>query len=209
MGPDNRPKEGGADASGPDRLAARLDADIGSPGEQGRHVRTQIDHGHYDIRIGRNGTWYYRGSEIARKTLVKLFASVLRRDGDGVYWLETPVEKGRIDVDDAPFVAVAVERVAGTRESLRFRTNLDDEVSAGRSHAIRVATSRETGEPAPYIMVRDGLEALISRSVYYELAELAVPRDAASPQSLGVWSDGVFFTFGSLGEPAPESREGS
>ena len=154
----------------------------------------------FGLRIGRDGTWYYLNSPIQRLPLVKLFATVLRRDDEGRYWLVTPVERGIIHVDDAPFVAVDVDLTpdgesAGPDASLTFRTNLDETVVAGPEHPIRLDIDRETGEPAPYVMVRDGLEALINRATYYRLAEMAVERGDGSPD-LGVWSGGEFFPLG-------------
>lgn len=154
----------------------------------------------FGLRIGRDGTWYYLESPIQRLPLVKLFATVLRRDDEGRFWLVTPVERGIIHVDDAPFVAVDVDvepagETAGPDASLTFRTNLDETVVAGPDHPIRLDVDRETGEPAPYVMVRDGLEALINRATYYRLAEMAVARGDGSPD-LGVWSGGEFFPLG-------------
>lgn len=154
----------------------------------------------FGLRIGRDGTWYYLDSPIQRMPLVKLFATVLRRDDDGRFWLVTPVERGIIHVDDAPFVAVDVdidppEDTAGPDATLTFRTNLDETVVAGPDHPIRLDVDRDTGEPAPYVMVRDGLEALINRATYYRLAEMAVERGDGSPD-LGVWSGGEFFLLG-------------
>jgi uncharacterized protein len=152
--------------------------------------------GDFDLRIGSDGTWYYGGSAIQRPALVRLFASVLRRDGDE-YWLITPVERGRIVVDDAPFIAVSVTISGHPSDAdarLTFTTNVDETVVAGPDHPIRVAHSSVTGEPRPYIMVRDGLEALIARSVYYELANRAATGiDAAGQERYGVWSQGRFF----------------
>jgi hypothetical protein len=157
----------------------------------------------YDIRIARDGTWYYHGSPIGRIELVKLFATVLRRDDAGDFWLVTPAERGRITVEDAPFVAVEVEAEgAGPDQRLRFRTNLDHQVTAGPDHPIRVKTDAETGEPRPYILVRDGLEALIARPVFYELVERAEERFGDGGESrLGIWSTGIFFDLGSLSAP--------
>lgn len=152
---------------------------------------------HFGIRIARDGTWYYLGSPIRRKPLVKLFSSVLRRETDGRYWLVTPAERGRIDVDDAPFLAVEVTATGtGRQASLTFRTNLDDEVTADAAHPIRVTHDPETQEPTPYILVRDNLDALISRSVFYELVELAEEREEDGAAILGVWSQGEFFPLG-------------
>jgi hypothetical protein len=164
----------------------------------------------YDIRIARDGTWFYHGSPIGRLPLVKLFSTVLRRDGAGDYWLVTPAERGRIVVEDVPFVAVEVRvQGSGDSRSLAFRTNLDDWVTADAAHPIRVvhnaAGDALSESPAPYILVRDRLEARIGRSVFYELVELAVERPSPQGIELGVWSERSFFPLGLLnpgGEPA-------
>lgn len=151
--------------------------------------------GDIDIRIGRDGTWFYHGSPIGRKPLVKLFASVLRREDDGEYWLVTPVERARIAVDDAPFVAVAMTSVgAGRDRHLSFRTNLDHEVVAGPDRPIRVDIDSASGEPSPYVAMGGGVEALIARSVFYDLVEFAEeePRSGV----LAVWSAGARFVLG-------------
>ena len=152
----------------------------------------------FGLRIGRDGTWFYLGSPIERPSLVKLFASVLRRGGDGRYWLITPAERGVIQVDDAPFTAVDVDldppgSNATEGSTLSFTTNLGETVVASPSHPIRVAEDGATGEPAPYVLVRDGLEALINRATFYRLVDMAVERDAQGETTLGVWSGGVFF----------------
>lgn len=148
------------------------------------------------MRIARDGTWFYRGSPIGRKPLVKLFSTVLRRE-NGEYWLVTPVERGRILVDDAPFVAVEVEAEGSGAESrLVFRTNVDERVIADRQHPIRVDHDPESGGPVPYVTVRDGLEARILRSVYYHLVELGEFAELDGVEQLGVWSGGAFFPLG-------------
>ena len=152
----------------------------------------------FDIRIARDGTWFYHGSPITRKPLVRLFASVLRRDEQGEYWLQTPAEKGRIRVDDVPFVAVEVSSSGmGRDRQLTFRTNLDDVVIAGPQHHIRVIEDDTTGMPRPYVNIRDRLDALIARPVFYELVELAEEIPGTPPQ-LGVWSGGMCFPLGRL-----------
>ncbi|WCD82344.1 DUF1285 domain-containing protein [Pseudomonas sp. TUM22785] len=152
--------------------------------------------GDIDMRIARNGTWFYLGTPIGRKPMVKLFSTIIRRDGDD-YFLVTPVEKVGITVDDAPFVAVSVE-VSGEGEEqvLRFVTNVEDEVEAGAEHPIRVETDPVTQEPAPYVHVRTNLEALIHRNVFYQLVVLAVVREIDGRNWLGVWSGGQFFPIG-------------
>ncbi|MDH0336945.1 DUF1285 domain-containing protein [Metapseudomonas otitidis] len=152
--------------------------------------------GDIDMRIARDGTWYYLGSPIGRKPMVRLFSSIIRRDGDD-YFLVTPVEKVGITVEDAPFVAVSVEVSGeGERQVLRFVTHVEDEVEAGAEHPIRVVIDPVTQEPSPYVHVRANLEALIHRNVFYQLVELAVVREIDCRRWLGVWSGGEFFPIG-------------
>lgn len=146
------------------------------------------------LRIARDGTWFYHGSPITRKSLIRLFSTVLHRDDAGVYWLITPAERGVIVVEDAPFTAVELNvDGTGTGQTLRFRTNVDDEVTVDAAHPIRIDFSSERGEPRPYVLVRDRLEALILRSVYYQLVDLGAEHDSAGRRVYGVWSRGVFF----------------
>jgi hypothetical protein len=153
----------------------------------------------FDIRIARDGTWYHRGSPIGRKPLVKLFSTVIQRDEQGDYWLVTPAERGRIQVDDAPFTAVELDVAGSGRDQLlRFRTNVDDWVEAGPDHPLRVSEAPGTGEPSPYILVRDNLEALIVRTVYYQMVEHAVEARVDETDHLGLWSKGTFFPLGRL-----------
>jgi hypothetical protein len=141
------------------------------------------------MRIARDGTWFHEGSPIGRPAMVRLFSTILRREPDGGYVLVTPVEKLSIEVEDAPFVAVELKSEGdGEGRSLAFRLNTGDVVIAGPDHPLRVE-EREDG-PHPYLAVRAGLEALIARAVYYELAELALAEGRDLP---GLWSDGAFF----------------
>lgn len=142
-----------------------------------------------DIRIARNGDWFYQGSKIERPRMVKLFSTVLRVDDDGHTYLVTPQERLKITVEDAPFIAVLLERHgAPEADTLVFTTNVGDQVIADENHPIVVKYDKPGGEPSPYVLVRDRLQALISRSVYYELAEMAVERDG----SFGLKSRGHF-----------------
>jgi hypothetical protein len=153
--------------------------------------------GDIDMRIARDGSWFYLGTPIGRREMVRLFSTVLRRDADERYYLVTPVEKCGITVDDAAFVAVELlVEGQGPEQRLSFRTNVDDVVSAGPDHPLRVEIDPATGAPAPYVHVRGRLEARVNRPVFYELVGLAVP-DPARPDGIGVWSDGVFFPLGS------------
>lgn len=152
----------------------------------------------FGLTITRDGLWHYLGSPIERHSLVKVLSRVLRKEG-GNYFLLSPVEKLRIEVEDAPFVAVEVERIhSGEQQKLVFRTNVDDVVIADASHPIRVAEKRDSGEPAPYIAIRDGLEALMTRPVFYELAEMAQPARDGQSGVYGVWSAGQFFPLGRI-----------
>jgi hypothetical protein len=155
------------------------------------HLWNPAHCGEIDIVIKKSGLWFHEGSPIGREALVRLFSTVLRKDPDGIY-LVTPVEKMKIVVEDAPFVAVRVDRVG---EGLRFLTNVGDEVEAGPDNAIRVEADIG-GEPHPYLHVRRGLEALIARPVFYELVEMAEERDTPDGPRLGVWSNGVWFPVG-------------
>ena len=160
-----------------------------------------IDCGDLEMRIARDGTWFYRGSPINRLPLVKLFASVLRRESDGSYWLVTPAERGRIEVEDVPFLAVAMTAEGeGRDQRLIFRTNLDEFVTAGPENPLRVEAAA-SGGPAPYILVRDRLEARLARPVFYELVELGTEERVDDAVAFGVWSGGMFFR---LGEPGPD-----
>ncbi|MDE4144956.1 MAG: DUF1285 domain-containing protein [Pseudophaeobacter sp. bin_em_oilr2.035] len=145
--------------------------------------------GDLDMRIARDGTWFYLGTPIGRFELVRLFSSILKREGDK-YFLVTPVEKVGITVDDAPFVAVDFEASgAGEDQVLSFTTHVGDSAVAGPDHPIRVVRDPETGEPSPYVMIRAGLEALIDRKSFYRLVELGSHHDGW----FGLWSSGEFF----------------
>ena len=150
-----------------------------------------------DIRIARDGTWYHEGGAIRRPALVKLFASILSRDDSGDYHLVTPAERRRITVEDVPFQAVEVDSEgAGDRQKLIFRTNVDDIVTAGPDHPLRVVFDPGTLEPSPYVMVRGGMEARIARPVYYQLVALGEVAEIEGRAALVVRSSGAAFVLG-------------
>lgn len=157
-------------------------------------LEREVAQGHADcgdlgIAIARDGTWTYRGSPIQRPGMVKLFASVLRRTKDGRYWLVTPGERGTVEVADVPFVVVRMQvEGSGTDQRIAWSTNLDETVPLDAAHPLRLGRQPD-GSMAPYVMVRDGLEARIGRNVFYDFVELAVEGEAG----LGVWSAGMFF----------------
>ena len=149
--------------------------------------------GDLDMRIARDGTWFYLGTPIGRKPLVKLFSSILKREGDA-YFLVTPVEKVGITVDDAPFVAVDFEVSGdGEAQTLTFTTQVDDVVTAGPDHPIRVTRDPETGEPSPYILIRANLEALIDRKSFYRLVDIGETATHEGQDWFGIRSSGEFF----------------
>jgi uncharacterized protein len=149
--------------------------------------------GDLDMRIAADGTWFYLKTPIGRASLVRLFASVLKREGDK-YFLVTPVEKCGIVVDDAPFLAVEL-RV--TKEEggqvLHFRTNVDDWVACGRDHALRFEPQSDTGGLKPYLHVRRDLWARVTRALFYDLVELGEQRESGGERMFGVVSAGEFF----------------
>jgi hypothetical protein len=169
-----------------------------------RPRRPPVECGDLPFLIKRDGTWLYRGTPICRKELVCLFASVLRREEDGAFILQTPAERGRIEVEDAPFVAVELNWCGcGHDQVLSFRTNIDQLITAGPDHPIRIAHDLLTCEPTPYILIRPGagrlpVEARIGRAVYYELVALAEPHLHQGRRMLGVWSSGHFYPLGEL-----------
>lgn len=185
-------------ASDPAILAAQLDSSQSAP---------PVDHwnppflGDMDLRIARDGVWYHEGTPIQRESLVRLFASILRHDEDGHYYLVTPVEKWRIQVDDAPFLAIRFDAVGtGRSQRLTFTTNVGDLVTADLDHPLIVEYRTPGGEPTPYIHVRGRLRALLSRAVFLELVERGEERRTTDGREYGVWSQGQFFSLGDLDE---------
>lgn len=145
--------------------------------------------GDLDIRISRDGTWFYLGTPIGRPELARLFSTILKREGDQ-YFLVTPVEKVGITVEDVPFLAVDFDVTgAGASQVLTFVTSMGDRTVAGPDNPIRVTRDAETGEPAPYVHVRRRLEARIDRKSFYRLVDIGAHHDGW----FGLWSQGVFF----------------
>jgi hypothetical protein len=173
---------------------ARLAADGRLPPVE----RWAPDHcGDSGMRILSDGTWLHEGTPIGRPALVRLFSTILRREADGSHVLVTPVEKLTIDVEDAPFLAVETSSEGQGRDRrLAFRTNVGDLVVAGAEHPL---TFEDRGHGLhPYLRVRGGLDALVARPVYYELANLAIEEPEGPEGETGLWSDGCFFRFGSM-----------
>ncbi len=194
--PEQNPPSPHDAAAGEDRLAA-IRAQLAAQRTPPVHRFTPAECGEIDIRISRDGRWHYRGTPIERPEMVRLFASVLRREG-ARYYLATPVEKLAITVEDAPYVAVEMTRFGhGEEQTLVFRLQTDEMVIADAGHPVRIEEDPGGGTPRPYVRVRDALDALIARPVYYELAELAIPA-ADDPACLGVRSAGTFFPLGRI-----------
>ncbi|MGZ9810980.1 DUF1285 domain-containing protein [Pseudoroseicyclus sp. H15] len=180
--------DGGGLTGGAERLAgaARAAAQRGLPPV---HKWNPPFCGDLDMRIARDGTWFYLGTPIGRPELVRLFSTILRKDGEE-YFLVTPVEKVRIQVDDAPFVAVDFEKGP---EGLTFVTNVGDRALAGPEHEIRVLRDAESGEPSPYVHIRADLWALIDRKSFYRLVDIGERREEGGVLWFGLASGGKFF----------------
>ncbi len=172
-------------------LSILTDGKAGNPNREPNGAEPPTDFG---IRIAKDGTWYHNGLPFRRMALVKLFSTVLKRAENGDYLLVTPVERGTVEVEDAPFVAVEMlAEGEGRGQTLKFRTNLDEWVTADADHPIWLVIGDDHAEPRPYVMVRPGLEALIVRSVFYDLVELA---EEKPDSSLAVWSGGTLHHLG-------------
>jgi len=179
--------------------ATGLDALAKAAGEAGRrglppvHLWYPPFCGDLDLRIATDGTWFYLKTPIGRPALVKLFASVLKREGDKFY-LVTPVEKCGIVVDDAPFLAVEMNVESGPAgQTLQFRTNVDDWVACDRDHTLRFEPEAETGGLKPYLHVRRDLWAKVTRALFYDLVELGEEREVGGQRMFGIASAGEFF----------------
>jgi hypothetical protein len=149
--------------------------------------------GDLDIRIARDGTWFYLGTPIGRPELVRLFSSIIRKDKEN-YFLVTPVEKVGIQVDDAPFVAVDFDNHKQDGiDYLEFTTQVGDKIIAGPKNPIRIQFDKKTQEPSPYLLVRRNLEALIDRKSFYRLVDIGVHNSIEDKMWFGVWSQNKFF----------------
>jgi hypothetical protein len=189
MTPDTR------DASNP--LRGLIEASAAAQGLPPVHLWNPPFCGDIDMRIAQDGTWFYMNSPIGRKPLMKLFASVLRHDDDGKYYLVTPVEKCGIRVEDAPFVAIRMTvEGKGRRQVIHFETNTDDAVTVDDGHPLRFADEAGTGGLKPYVRVRANLEALVSRALFYDL----VASGTVENGWYGVWSSGRFYPMKQAGE---------
>lgn len=149
--------------------------------------------GDLDMRIARDGTWFYQGTPINRPQMVRLFSTILRKDGEA-FFLVTPVEKVGITVEDAPFIAVDFDVEGSAKDQrLTFQTNVGDTCMAGPDHPIRIIKDADTGEPSPYVHIRAGLDARIDRKSFYRLIDLGTDETYDSERWFGVWSGGDFF----------------
>jgi hypothetical protein len=170
-------------------------ADPGSAPKKGD--RQRVICGRIDMRIARDGRWFYHGSPIPRKEMVCLFASTLERRDDGSYWLVTPCEEAQIEVEDVPFIAVELFNCScGRQRTISFRTNVDELITLNQPNQLRMQWDAD-GNP-PYVLVRDGIEARLTRSVYYELVTLGSEETIGEERLYGIWSSGNFYPLGRL-----------
>lgn len=181
----------------PDGLQAQL-AEV-----EARQSRPPIENwnpdysGDIDIRIARNGDWLYQGEKMGREALVRLFSTILRREDDGEYYLVTPVEKWRIQVEDTPLLAHGLE-VSGEGEDqlIRLTTNTGDEILVGEQHPLKVGSYPGSDEPRPVVALDHGLEARLVTAAFYELTRYVTEQPEGDANRVGVWSAGVFFELG-------------
>ena len=152
-----------------------------------------------NMRIDREGRWYFMDSIIGRERMVRLFSRVLRLDDDGYYYLVTPVEKIKLEVEDKPFLIVDFSIAGRDKEQIiSFKTNTNDHFLLDEHHPLRVEIKSSTKEPSPYVLVRENLEGLLSRNVYYKLVDISVTKKLKHKKIVGIWSRNQFFE---LGEP--------
>jgi hypothetical protein len=195
-------KEGQGRAIGLDAIAGAVGG-VAARGAPPVHLWNPPFCGDLDLRIAADGTWYYLKTPIGRPALVKLFASVLKREADK-YYLVTPVEKCGIVVEDAPFLAVELKvDTQPSRRLLHFRTNVDDWVACGPQHALRFEPEPETGGLKPYLHVRRDLWAKVTRALFYDLVELGEEREVGGQRMFGIASDLEFFAM----QPAASLRD--
>lgn len=191
----------GDNSSEPDKLAERVQQEVGQSAELSLPPVDKWNpdfSGDLELCITRQGKWLYKGNPMERQALVKLFSNILRKDPDGCYYLVTPVEKFRIEVEDAPFVAHSLKREGeGGDQRLWLTTNVGERVLVDEAHPLRVELADESAEPAPYVRVRRNLDALLERQAFYDLAALADRGEGRFSDTLGVYSSGAFFPIGS------------
>jgi hypothetical protein len=191
----SKPEAAPRDAANPLRgLKEAATASAGAPGLPPVDLWNPPFCGDIGMRIAADGTWYYMNSPIGRKPLMRLFSTVLRRDEDAKYYLVTPVEKCGVEVEDAPFLAVAMTIEGKDRKQrLRFRTNVEDEVIVDNDHPMRFETEEGTEGLKPYVLVRGRLEALVNRPIFYDLVAAGTVEKIDAEDWFGVWSSGQFW----------------
>lgn len=150
-----------------------------------------------DFRIARDGTWYHQGSPMGRQAMVRLFSTILCRDTSGTYWLKTPVEQCRVEVEDAPFMIIGFRvRDMERGRTLCFKTNVNEWVSVDAEHPLEMRPAPETGEMVAYVQIREGLDAKLDRNTYYELMEYVLAEGETRNGMCGILSAGQFFVLG-------------
>lgn len=182
----------------PETIEAQVDG-----ARQGKRGPPPLDQWHpdlsgdIDIRVARDGNWYFKGDRIHREALTRLFSSIMRREEDGEYYLVTPVEKWRIVVEDTPLLAHTLTATGeGRGQMLQVMTSAGETLTLGPEHPLTVNNYPGVDEPRPLVAVRHGLEARLVTSAFYDLARYVVENPTGTTNSFGVWSGGVFFEIG-------------
>lgn len=184
----------------PDNLAKQVEETVKSAGNPPLDQWNPELSGGMDLRISRDGQWIFKGEPLARESIVRLFSTILRRESDGEYYLVTPVEKWRIQVEDAPLLAHSLSVSGeGDRQVISLTTNVGETLEIGQHHPLEVSTYPGSDEPRPIVKVRHGVEARLVTAAYYDLAEHVVERNEDGHPVLGVFSHGIFYKIGQGG----------
>lgn len=184
----------------PEHLVEQVEKTVKNPGRPPLDKWHPDLSGDMDLRINRDGQWIHKGEPLGREAIVRLFSTILRREEDNQYYLVTPVEKWRIQVEDAPLLAHSLEKEgSGEQQILRLTTNMGETLELGKEHPLEVGQYEESGQPRPVVYVRHGVEARLTTSAYYDLADHVVEQEVDGNTVLGVFSNKVFYKIGQGG----------
>jgi hypothetical protein len=187
-------------STNPENLAKQVEKTVKNPGHPPLDQWHPELSGDMDLRISRDGQWIFKGEPLAREAIVRLFSTILRREEDGHYYLVTPVEKWRIQVEDTPLLAHSLQVTGeGDQQVLSLTTNVGESLEIGPDHPLEVGTYPGSDEPRPVVKVRHGVEARLVTAAYYDLAEHVVERNENGHPELGVFSQGIFYKIGQNG----------
>ncbi|MCM0611982.1 DUF1285 domain-containing protein [Marinobacter sediminum] len=187
-------------STNPESLASQIKETVKNPANPPLEQWNPELSGDMDLRISRDGQWIFKGEPLAREAIVRLFSTILRREDDGEYYLVTPVEKWRIQVEDTPLLAHSLQvEGQGDRQVISLTTNVGENLEIGKHHPLEIGTYPGSQEPRPVVWLRHGVEARLVTAAYYDLAEHVVERNEDGHPVLGVFSHGIFYKIGQSG----------